>query len=79
MIDQDRDKHWRDLCQKAETEQDPEKLTALLAEIVSALDDRNRKAVPSVQDRKDSRAKFFQRPSGIRHSEDQSCESALSL
>lgn len=79
MVDQDRDKHWRDLCQKAETEQDPEKLTALLAEIISALDDRNRKSAPSVQDRTDSRQTSFPRPSGIGWPEDQSCESALSL
>ena len=79
MVDQDRDKHWRDLCQKAETEQDPEKLTALLAEIISALDDRNRRSAPSVQDRTDSRETSFPRPSGIASPEDHSCESALSL
>ena len=79
MIDPDQDKHWRDLCRQAETEQDPEKLTALLAEIVSALDDRNRKSTPSVQDRTRSRENSFLRPSGIGWPEDQSCESALSL
>ena len=79
MVDQDRDKHWRDLCQKAVTEQDPEKLTALLAEIVSSLDDRNKKSAPSVEDRTDSRETSFPRRSGIGRPEDQSCESALSL
>lgn len=62
MVDQDQDKHWRDLCQKAETEQDPERLTALLAEIISALDNRKRKSAPSVQDRTESRETLLPRP-----------------
>ena len=43
-MDQGSDKNWRDLCQAAATEQDPDKLMALVAEIIKALDARNRKA-----------------------------------
>jgi hypothetical protein len=43
-MDQGRDKNWRDLCHAAATEQDPNKLMALVAEILKTLDARNRKA-----------------------------------
>jgi hypothetical protein len=43
-MDRDLDKNWQDLCQAAAAEQDPKKLMALIAEIVRALEDRDRKA-----------------------------------
>jgi len=42
----ERDNKWLDLCQAASTEQDPNKLMALVSEIVKALQDRDRKTTP---------------------------------
>jgi hypothetical protein len=36
-MDQGRDKNWQDLCQAAATEQDPNKLMALVVEIIKTL------------------------------------------
>ena len=48
-MEQDRDKHWRELCQKAAAEQDPDTLRVLVAEIIAALDQRSGKTVPPVK------------------------------
>ena len=42
-MDQNRDKNGQDLYQAAATERDPKKLMALLAKIINALEDRDRK------------------------------------
>lgn len=79
MIHQDRDNNWRDLCQMAATEEDPDKLTVLVAEIISALDERNRKSGPRIQNEKNSREDSFPKLSPVGQPKDQSCESGLSL
>ena len=45
-MDQDGKNDWRELCRKAASELDPEKLMQLIAELTKALDerDKNRKS-----------------------------------
>jgi hypothetical protein len=43
-MNRDLEKNWQDLCQAAAAEQDPKKLMALIAKIVRALEDRDRKS-----------------------------------
>ena len=42
-MNQTRVKDWRDLCQAAASEQDPNKLIALVTEIIKALENRDKK------------------------------------
>ena len=44
MIDQGLERDWQDLCQAVATERDPKKLMALVARLVEALDERDRRA-----------------------------------
>jgi hypothetical protein len=79
-MDQGRDENWLVLCQTAATEQDPNKLMALVAEIVKALDDRNRKAGGSpAEDKKDCGGASFRSLYAVGQTKDLSCESGLTL
>jgi hypothetical protein len=41
------EKHdWRDLCEAASKEQDPEKLRTIIAELIKVLDERKRTQYP---------------------------------
>jgi hypothetical protein len=48
-----RDKKWLDLCQAAATEQDPNKLAALVSDLIKALDERDGKRQPNVKNNDD--------------------------
>jgi hypothetical protein len=41
-MDQDDRNNWRELCRKAASELDPEKLMQLIAELTKALDERDK-------------------------------------
>ena len=41
-MDQDGKNNWRELCRKAASELDPEKLMQLIAELTKALDERDK-------------------------------------
>lgn len=43
MMDQGHEKDWRELCQAAATEEDPNKLEALVEEINKTLDELHKK------------------------------------
>lgn len=47
---QDQPKDWRKLCEAAASEQDPDKLLALVVQIIIALDERNQKRKGNVRD-----------------------------
>ena len=73
----DQDQNWQDLCQAAATERDPKKLMALIAELIKALDSRDRKAGlagGSLNDCCTSQASVT-----FEHRSDTTCESGLSL
>ena len=53
MIDQGLEKDWQDLCQAVAAEQDPKKLMALVARLVKALDERDRKTQSAPENAKD--------------------------
>jgi hypothetical protein len=78
-MDQGSDKNWQELCQAAATEQDPKKLMMFVAEIIKTLDDRKRRAGPSVVNRKDGDGSPFPNVYAVGQSKDQTCESGLSL
>ena len=59
MLDQGREKNWRELCQAAAAGQDPNKLLALVAEINKALDKVHRKPGSSVENKKDCGGSSF--------------------
>jgi hypothetical protein len=75
MMDQGRDKNWRDLCQAAATEQDPNKLMELVAEIIKTLDARNRKAGSAADCSGASLASLY----AIGQTKDQLCKKGLTL
>ena len=52
MIDQGLERDWQDLCQAVATEQDPKKLTALVARLVKALDERDRRTQSAPESKK---------------------------
>ena len=78
-MDQGRDENWRDLCQAAATEQDPNTLMMLVAEIIKTLDDRNRKAGPPVVNNKDCVGSSIPNLYAVGPRKGQTCESDLSL
>ena len=53
MTDQRREKNWRELCQAAAVEQDPNKLMTLVAELNRVLDELHRKPRSGAVDPKD--------------------------
>ncbi len=53
MMDQGREKNWRELCQAAAVEQDPNKLMTLVAELNRVLDELHRKPRSGAADKKD--------------------------
>ena len=56
-MDQEHKKDWREICKAAASELDPEKLMHLIAELTSALDerDKNRKIPRKTVDDRDAR------------------------
>lgn len=78
-MDQGSNGNLQDLCQAFATEQDPKKLMMLLAEIIKTLDDRNRRAGPSVVNRKDSDGSPFPNDYTVGQPKEKTCESGLSL
>ena len=53
MMDQGREKNWRELCQAAAVEQDSNKLMTFIAELNRVLDELHRKPRSGAEDRKD--------------------------
>lgn len=77
-MDQGGDKNWQDLCQAAATEQDPKKLMMLVADIIKALDDRNRRREPLIANIQDRFGGPFPNIDPVGRVKDQTCESGLS-
>jgi hypothetical protein len=76
-------KDWRDLCQTAASEQDPNKLMALVAEIIKALDDRNKRAASgaenAAENTKECSGSAVPHQHAVEHRGDTTCASAISL
>jgi hypothetical protein len=76
-MNQDQVKDWRDLCEAAASEQDPNKLMALVAQIITAVDDRNRRVGSAAGKTKNDHESSLPRP--VEHSGDSTCASVISL
>jgi hypothetical protein len=74
---QDRSKNWQDLCQAAATEQDPKKLMALVAELLKALDDSDRKAISARVNKQDCGASPLTMTPAVARCDETTCENGL--
>lgn len=72
-------KDWRELCQAAASEQDPNKLMKLVAEIIKALDSRDKKAGSAAEKSKDCSRSSLPQRCAVGDRGDTTCESAISL
>ena len=78
-MNQGQAKDWRDLCQAAASEQDPNKLMALVAEIIKALDNRDKKVGSATENTKDCSGSSLPNRRAVEHRGDTTCGSAISL
>lgn len=76
-MNQDQVKDWRDLCEAAASEQDPNKLMALVAQIVTAVDDRDKRVRSAPGKTKHDHESSL--PKTVELSGDSTCASVISL
>ena len=78
-MNEDQVKDWRDLCQAAASEQDPNKLMALVAEIITALDERDKRPGSAAGNTKECPERSLPNRCAVKHLGDTTCGSAISL